>query len=334
MLQTLRDSRLLSLLFAALAAVVVIATLLRLTGLGAGRWPAASVTAFALYAVPVVVALALAALVVGQRVPAALLTICALAVGLTAVSRARPNEQPAASGLQVRVTSANLLKGRADAAALAAIVKRHRTDVLALQEVTPGTEARLRRAGVFDELPYFVARSPGRLRDTALASRWPLKLLPVRGLSTVYLVATADVPTSGGRPATTLPLVSAHPLPPIYPSAQGPWERWLAELPGPEGPLAGGLVAGDFNATLDHQQFQAVLDRGWRDAADEAGEGLRPTWKGGASMTPTQSLRLTIDHILVPPGAAVRGYAIDALPGSDHRALTATVVLPETVAAQ
>lgn len=328
MLQTLRDSRIVSTLFVVVAVAVVVATVLRLTGLGAGRWPAASLTAFALYAVLAVFAVALAALLFGQRAPAAVLAVCALAVAATALSRARPNEQPAASGLTVRITSANLLRGHADAGALAALVRERQTDVLALQEFTPGTAAKLRAAGVLDELPYLVHRRPGRLQDTALASRWPLEQLDVPGLPTVYFAATAQVPASEGRAALALPLVSAHPLPPIYPSTQGPWERWLAALPGPQGPLAGGLVAGDFNATLDHAQFRDVLGRGWRDAADEAGEGLRPTWKGGAAFTPTRALRLTIDHILVPPRAAVRGYAVDALPGSDHRAITATVVLP------
>ena len=38
------------------------------------------------------------------------------------------------------------------------------------------------------------------------------------------------------------------------------------------------ILAGDFNATLDHAEFRALLDRGYVDAADAVGDGLTPTW--------------------------------------------------------
>ena len=40
----------------------------------------------------------------------------------------------------------------------------------------------------------------------------------------------------------------------------------------------GRILAGDFNATLDHPELRAVLDRGYVDAADAASGGLKPTW--------------------------------------------------------
>ena len=38
------------------------------------------------------------------------------------------------------------------------------------------------------------------------------------------------------------------------------------------------ILAGDFNATLDHPELRALLDRGYIDAADAAGSGLVWTW--------------------------------------------------------
>ena len=58
--------------------------------------------------------------------------------------------------------------------------------------------------------------------------------------------------------------------------------------------------------------------------ADELGDGLAPTWDNARRFLP-----ITIDHVLIPPGIAARGYAVDELPGSDHQAITAAVVLPE-----
>ena len=54
-------------------------------------------------------------------------------------------------------------------------------------------------------------------------------------------------------------------------------------------------LAGDFNATLDHAELRRVLDRGYRDAAEQAGVALRPTWPTGKRILPTL---VTIDHVL------------------------------------
>jgi endonuclease/exonuclease/phosphatase family metal-dependent hydrolase len=66
-----------------------------------------------------------------------------------------------------------------------------------------------------------------------------------------------------------------------------------------------------------------VLGQGYRDAADVAGAGLRPTWRG------RRAPPVTIDHVLAPERVAVLGVAVRELPGSDHRAVTATLALPQ-----
>ncbi|MDQ8044659.1 MAG: endonuclease/exonuclease/phosphatase family protein, partial [Patulibacter sp.] len=230
--------------------------------------------------------------------------------------RVRRAPQPAvAGGRTVRVMSANVYKGRADAAAVVALVRLHRPDILALQEQNPRFLRELAEAGLFDLLPHRVVGDGGRLADGAIVSRHPLRPTAPE-LPSEYVAAIVDLP---GGP---VPFLCAHPLPPSSPRYEGPWIRSLAQLPAPEGWIAGGLVAGDFNATLDHPQFRSVLRGGWRDAGSELGGGLRPTWRGRAI------LRLTLDHVLAPPGAAILDYRVDAVAGSDHRAITATVELP------
>ena len=81
------------------------------------------------------------------------------------------------------------------------------------------------------------------------------------------------------------------------------------------------IVGGDFNATYDHAQFRALLGR-FGDAAEQAGAGhlmTYPTDKWGFPI-------VGVDHILVAGGTATDVRTLD-LPGSDHRALIATVVL-------
>lgn len=77
----------------------------------------------------------------------------------------------------------------------------------------------------------------------------------------------------------------------------------------------------DFNATLDHRHLRGVLDRGWRDAAGEVGEGLRPTWPVG------RRVGLHIDHVLVSADFAVGRVSIHEIPGTDHRAVVADLAL-------
>jgi endonuclease/exonuclease/phosphatase family metal-dependent hydrolase len=118
-------------------------------------------------------------------------------------------------------------------------------------------------------------------------------------------------------------LVCVHPVTPT-PGRGGPtqWREELATLPAP-----GGLprvLAGDFNATLDHAAFRDVLRLGYADAALQAGIALTPTW--GA---PGKSAVLTLDHVLVDRSCAVLACSVHVVPGSDHRAVYAEIQLPE-----
>jgi endonuclease/exonuclease/phosphatase family metal-dependent hydrolase len=83
------------------------------------------------------------------------------------------------------------------------------------------------------------------------------------------------------------------------------------------------VLAGDFNSTLDHAAFRAVLDRGYVDAAEQTGKGLIPTWSSLPFGPP-----VTIDHVLADHRCAVRNFAVVHLPGSDHNAVFADIVLP------
>ena len=86
------------------------------------------------------------------------------------------------------------------------------------------------------------------------------------------------------------------------------------------------ILAGDFNATLDHSEFRALLDRGYLDAADAAGEGWTPTWP--APPKQRRALPLTIDHILVDRRVRVEKVTVVRIPRSDHRAVIAVLRLP------
>ncbi|WP_445190275.1 endonuclease/exonuclease/phosphatase family protein [Pseudonocardia sp. Cha107L01] len=90
------------------------------------------------------------------------------------------------------------------------------------------------------------------------------------------------------------------------------------------GPDAGPhVVAGDVNATLDHAALRAATD-GAQDVAAERGLGLVSTW-------PTAWPRwfgVQIDHVFTAGGVHPADARVLQLPGSDHRALLARLVLP------
>ena len=83
------------------------------------------------------------------------------------------------------------------------------------------------------------------------------------------------------------------------------------------------MLAGDFNATLDHAAFRDVLRLGYADAAQEAGNALTPTWG-----PPGKVALLTLDHVLVDRSCAGLECSVHKIPGSDHRAVYAEIQLP------
>jgi endonuclease/exonuclease/phosphatase (EEP) superfamily protein YafD len=83
-------------------------------------------------------------------------------------------------------------------------------------------------------------------------------------------------------------------------------------------------MAGDFNATLDHELMRRVIDTGYEDAAAVVGAGLHTTWPAGRSFPPA----VAIDHVLADKRVGVRAVSVHPVPGTDHRALFAELVLP------
>ncbi|WP_433348267.1 endonuclease/exonuclease/phosphatase family protein [Microtetraspora malaysiensis] len=257
-----------------------------------------------------------AALVVSLTV-AATLAACVL-------PRAVPGDPPAA-GPRLRVLSANLKMGAVPPEKLVALVRELRPDVLTLQELTPSAAAGLRAAGIGALLPYGVDVSEPGAHGSGIYSRHPVA--PGRHIRFGDFrqgVATVRVP---GAPEVAV--VSVHPCAPRY-AEKGPcWAEGLAALPlpVPGGPVR--ILAGDFNATLDHARMRRLLDAGYRDAAAATGNGLTTTWPyepwrfNGWSIPP-----VTLDHIFVAPDVATRSFGVHPLPRTDHRAVFAELTLP------
>ncbi|MGH2841553.1 MAG: endonuclease/exonuclease/phosphatase family protein, partial [Solirubrobacteraceae bacterium] len=224
-----------------------------------------------------------------------------------------------ARGRAIVVMTSNVFFGRADARAIVRLVREHHVDALSLQELTPEVVDRLDAAGIRRLLPGRVLIPRAGAAGSGLMARSPLRSAgPADGLC-VQPEAVLRLP--GG---VTLRLKAIHPTPPTSRESAGIWRETLRGLPGPRAGGVPRILLGDFNGTLDNREIRRLLDGGYYDAADATGDGLRTTW-------PTNRSRpmITIDHVLVPEAIRTRAVSVHDVPGSDHRAVIAELVLPD-----
>ena len=247
----------------------------------------------------------------------------ALVGGAMVLPRALPAvdvpEPDASAARTLTVLAFNTYEGDGNVDALAALIHSARPDLVALPEA--GTRYRDRLAPLVPD--YRLTSSSERSRDvnavtvgsradlgdlTAHVDRstgFPSVEIAGGGLSGVRFVGFHSVaPTPGAVPQWT------HDL--------GTLDRWCADRSA--GPV---IIAGDFNATLDHSVFRSAIT-GCADAAAETGDGLTGTWP---SRFP-RWLGTQIDHVLLTGGITAETLSVHDVPGSDHRAVLSHLRLP------
>lgn len=234
--------------------------------------------------------------------------------------------KPPGDGVEIRLLSVNLRKGRADVDAVVNLARN--VDVIALSELTPKWVRAFYDAGMRDVFPHSLlvpAPDPGGI---GIWSKHPIDKVPdfkVRNM----VAARAAVP---GLPQGVV-IAAVHVMNPLtfYGKSFDGWQSdieaaqtgmdELAEKAG----VAPVLVAGDFNSTPDIPQFRQLLRSSYRNAASQAGAGWSPTYPSRRWIPPL----IAIDHVLTR-NAAASSFRTVAIPGTDHRGLLATVVSPVT----
>lgn len=312
--------------------IVAVGMLPDLSGLDA-RAPFAQLVAFrpvllaALLAVGVGAAVAAVVRRRGWTLAAGLLAVGAV-TSLLVVPRglAGPDvpEPDAPQRPALTVLAFNTYDGKADVAALADLIRATRPDVVALPE--SGRRYGDRLLPLLPDYRFFTSLEGG---DGAHAH-------DVEGVSALARDDVGDVTATVDRstpfPSVVLQggglgrtrVVAFHAVAP-KPGDVREWRHDLGTLAQycqdrDAGPV---IIAGDFNATLDHSLFRSAT-LGCDDAAARTGNGLTGTW-------PTRLPRVLgtqIDHVLVTGGVSVETFSIHDLPGSDHRALVSRLLLP------
>ena len=253
---------------------------------------------------------------------AALLAVAVCGVLVTLIvprALGGPTEAEGGAGATLRVMTLNLQRGKADPASIVALVARERVDALSLQEVDASALAALEAAGLRKTLNSAVTALGVGSHGTAIYARAPVRALDVVR-SSLNDQARALIAVPG---ATPVEFMAVHPLAPASAGRQKRWRADMRALPAATPRAELRVLAGDFNATLDHAELRRLIDTGYADAADVVGDGLRPTWPVGRLLPP-----VTIDHVLADRRSGVRRVTVRTVPGSDHRALIADLLIP------
>lgn len=257
-------------------------------------------------------------------VPAAagVVVVLVIAAALVAPREVATTPVPA-GGHPLTVAAFNTYSGAADVAEVAGLIRDARPDLVSLVEA--GVTFRSKLAPLVEPLGYHLITAVGEPEGdlggvTAVVAD---HLGDVRS-STYTATPFPRVELEGGG-LGDLRFVAFHTLAP----RRGDVPQWVSDVGLVSQWCAGprpAIIAGDFNATLDHSVFRSAT-AGCGDAAAQRGQGLTPTWP---TWLPSW-LGPQIDHVLATDPIVAESFEVREIAGSDHRAVLARLRIPDDV---
>ncbi len=293
-------------------------SMIRIGGLESG-WPLVQLIAYTPYALLLSLLAMLPVVLLRRWVAAFFLAIAVIGFALAVVPREFGAASSVPGGHPVRILAANLARGLADPEQVLRLAESRDVDLLVLIELKPDFAERLQELGIDSAYPRQVVRAEPGAVGSGIYSRWPLT--DNGRLETRPMQPRAAVEVPGSLP---IELVAVHPTAPSSRVATREWGRDFEQMPAAGSSTLPLVLAGDFNATLDHANLRDLIETGYQDAGDAVGRGLVSTWPSRLKWP----LPVTIDHILAQRGIAVADYDVEKITGSDHRAVYAELILP------
>ncbi len=210
--------------------------------------------------------------------------------------------------------TSNIALGEGDACAVVAMVKQHKVDLLAVEEMTPESLIRLNACGLFDLLPHSYVEPRGGASGTGMFSKYPISNAH-GNQSTALANLEAQVELPNGQQATWLAVHVAG----IVPGEHPLWDAEAKAMPAYVGAFRGPVIlTGDFNSTRDQPLILNLESVGYADSATVAGSGLVRTF-------PSDFPFVGIDHVMTRElNMSALSTSVVLIPGSDHRAFVAT----------
>jgi endonuclease/exonuclease/phosphatase (EEP) superfamily protein YafD len=229
---------------------------------------------------------------------------------------------PDCTGPAFTVVTANVEFSNDDHAAFLAWLDAHPADLLVVQEVTAAWAEALTPSTAY---PHYELLSREDPYGIAVLSRWPLEAVTQVDLAGDGLPSFTGVVRVAGQPVRFLALHTHWPVVPELARARDTSLHVAAGIARSDSTPV--VLLGDLNLTPDAPAFRRLLDEsGLQDAMQ--GRGWRPTWLAGF-----WPLALRIDHVLASPGLCVEQAEVGPDVGSDHRPVTARLVLPAALPA-
>jgi endonuclease/exonuclease/phosphatase (EEP) superfamily protein YafD len=249
------------------------------------------------------------------------LMVVGVVAAVTVLPGTVPSPELAVGGRVLSVLSFNVYDGRANAAVLAKIIRDRRPDLVALPEAGDGFRLRLDRQLVAQGYRSWSSRGPGEpdIDSVTVLAASSAGAVHVR----VGTEATFPYLELGGGTLGRLRFVAFHAMAPV-PGATDQWRNDIGLLRRWCNSSVPAIVAGDLNATLYHSVLRDSLS-GCSDAADRRGQGLVGTWPS----TWPRWFAVPIDHVLATSGIDAIGVHVLDMPGSDHRAIFASLRIRE-----
>jgi endonuclease/exonuclease/phosphatase (EEP) superfamily protein YafD len=288
-------------------------------------WDVPALIAAAALAPAAVLPAAAAALVAAvlRRPAVALAGIgCVLVAGAVLVPFRVPVANGSQPGTPLTVLTANLyFRNQQPEAAVDAVLSQD-ADLVLLQEVSPEVSALLTARAERAGYPWVVSVPRWGSTGLAMLSRHRVLRQETHSLGRQPLLHV-DVGVAGRR----VQLFNVHLEAPITRAAASRWGDQLDSLRKlatslPSEPM---IVAGDFNATSDHRQFRRLLTAGLTDLARRHAWPRLATWPVGKPLVPPL---IQPDHVLASSDLVSTDLHAGKCPGSDHKLVVASLVLP------
>jgi len=261
--------------------------------------------------------------------PLALLLVAAVAACVQVAPRTISNTARVSRATPaITVLAANTLRSSVRPGVIVDLVRRTRADIVSLPETNAARAEAFARALSADRDERWDAHSDNDFEPGARGAE-PTSLLARAALGAKRLAGPVTAPRALGQvrvrltrvgSASDRPMfVAVHASPPAPVRSQADWRRDIRALAALCD--AGWILAGDFNATIDHSPMRSLKRAGCADAAATTGHGLNVTWIGG----PYGLFRLTLDHVLTSDRWRATASGVLDVEGSDHRALWARI---------
>lgn len=222
------------------------------------------------------------------------------------------------------VLAVNTYNGAADADDLADVVRARNPDLISLPEARGDLRRRL--ASRLDDSQGGTGYRAYSADNPSDASGMTVFVRSSLGRPDVtvdregkFPSIIVDLPSSAPGLASGLRFVAAHPQSP-KPGDTSQWRRDVTDLSRWCDDGRPTIVAGDMNATLDHQLF-ATSTAGCTDAGEASGDGLVGTWPSWAPAI----LGAQIDHVLTSGGPRPTALEVVPVAGTDHRGVLARI---------